>query len=288
MPPPIRYPLPTLLLLILIGLLSWKGEVWTRSLKGSIQSRWARLNPGPSIPSSTEPQVLAGPIVRKLLLLREDVPVSDQPGRSATNSIRLRMFLDIYDQWPLDGRPDFYRVGNRNPIGWIRAEDALEWSTRLVVQPSDEPEGVASVPVLSWRGTSIEVGAWEVGQPWRKLAPKRTLSANALRPDALQVFLSRQELLTLIRKTSTDLSDEAALDLRLRAILGRLYDVRSLPKDDLEAALAYLPSQVRPPVPPVLSILQINEQLARFNENWTAEASWGGLTFQPVPLSYLP
>src|SRR2546423_963051 len=101
--PPIRYPLPTLLLLLLVGLAAWGGEKATRPLRAALAGRFTRAVEGPPIPSSTRPQVVAGPIVRRALLLHDDVAVSGRPGGPPTETIRLRMFVDVYDVWPLQG-----------------------------------------------------------------------------------------------------------------------------------------------------------------------------------------
>src|SRR5690242_6690914 len=113
--PPIRYPLPTLVALMLLGLLVWRGEAWTRSLRAAFAARLSRAVEGPPLPHSDRPQIVAGPIVRRALLLHDDVPVSDRPGGPASQTIRHRMIVDIYDVWPLTGQATHYRVGTRRP-----------------------------------------------------------------------------------------------------------------------------------------------------------------------------
>ena len=93
--PPIRYPLPTLVALVLLGLLVWRGEAWTRSLRAAFTARLSRAVEGPPPPHSDRPQIVAGPIVRRALLLHDDVPVSDRPGGPASQTIRRRLFADL-------------------------------------------------------------------------------------------------------------------------------------------------------------------------------------------------
>src|SRR5262245_31594776 len=116
--PPIRYPLPTLIALVVLALALWRGEAWTRPLRAALAARLARAVEGPPVPHSDRPQVVAGPIFRKGLLLHDDVAVASRPGGPPVelDTIRHRMFVDIYDAWPLTGAATDYRVGNRRPI----------------------------------------------------------------------------------------------------------------------------------------------------------------------------
>src|SRR3954447_13677273 len=107
--PPIRYPLPTLVLLVLVTLLLWRGATWTRPLRSAVAARLTRAGEGPPIPHSDSPQVAARPITRTALLLHDDAPVADRPGGRAAETIRHRMFVDVYDAWPLQGAPEHYR-----------------------------------------------------------------------------------------------------------------------------------------------------------------------------------
>src|SRR3954453_1465283 len=95
--PPIRYPLPTLVLLCVLGLVAWRGERMTRPLRAAWAARLQRAREGPPVPSSRDPQVVSGPIVRKALLLHDDVTASVRPGGPPEETIRLRMFVDVYD-----------------------------------------------------------------------------------------------------------------------------------------------------------------------------------------------
>ncbi|AGA26187.1 hypothetical protein [Singulisphaera acidiphila] len=300
--PPIRYPLPTLVLLVILGLITWRGETMIRPLKSALAERWQRQFEGPPVPNSTEPKVVAGPIIRKALLLHDDVITSDHPAGSPSETIRLRMFVDIYDVWPLSGPPDFYRVGNRRPIGWVNANDLLPWETRLVVHVPDDGSAAAdarasndhrpttsrpALPVLSWTADSVEVARWDEALPWQAVSGRVPIRLAALRPEDWGVWISRPELLSLLRRTGPN-PGEPAKTTRLRAILGRLSDDRPLSAKDQAAAIAFLPAQVFMPEGNLMSILGSNESLARVNENWKPEASWGGVSFQFLPLSALP
>src|SRR4051794_24691335 len=95
--PPIRYPLPMLIAVFVASLLLWRGESWTRSLRASLSTRLARAVQGPPIPLSDRPRVVAGPITRRALLLHDDVTVATTPGGTPSETIRHRMFVDIYD-----------------------------------------------------------------------------------------------------------------------------------------------------------------------------------------------
>jgi|GEM_PF-2102365 len=290
--PPIRYPLPTLFVIVLLGLIIWRGEPSTRPLRTALAERWHRRTEGPPIPRSTRPQQLAGPVVRRGLLLRDDVPISDRPGGPSTEAVRLRMFVDIYDVWPLTGTPTHYRVGNRRPIGWASANDLLPWSTRLVVRapganPSRDSSGDSkrpALPVLSWNADTIEVASWEESRPWQVVEARVRLPLASLPPEDWGVWISRPELLTLLRKTGPDLSEPPEV-VRLRALIGRLTDDRPLTAAELAKIRGFLPAAVLPSHMPVL---QASEALARANENWTPEATWSGISFQFLPLSMLP
>lgn len=302
MPPPIRYPLPTLLALVALTLLLWRGEALTRSLRSTLSARLARVVEGPPIPHSDRPQVVAGPIVRKALLLHDDVTAAGRPGGPPSETIRRRMFVDIYDIWPLSGAPTHYRVGNRRPIGWVQSADLLPWDTRLVLRApegtlplSDTPSLVASapvavgrssLPVLSWSTDAIRIAVWDPDHPWTELDRRAWVRQSSLPPTSWGVWLTREELLALLRRTLSPASSESPPRLRLRALLGRLLDDRPLTEDDLRAARAALPS-------PALSISaasldEARDLLARANEQWSAETSWGGLSFQFIPLEMLP
>ena len=301
--PPIRYPLPTLIALVLLALLFWRGEAWTRSFRSALAARLARAVEGPPIPHSDRPQVVAGPIIRRALLLRDDVPVADRPGGPPSETIRHRMFVDIYDVWPLQGAPEHYRVGNRRAIGWVRGADLLPWDTRLVIRGEGEALPLADVPDHSPRPITIAIIAPRSGVAHRLalgrgLGPGPSLVRGRSPRMAAGIGLAGGELggLALARgapgpapadaRPGHRTMRESAEKLRLRALLGRLLDDRPLSDADVQAARAALP-------PPALAIAagsrdEASDRLARVNEEWSAEASWGGVSFRFVPLEALP
>lgn len=273
--PPIRYPLPTFVLLVVLGLLAWRGETMTCPLRSALAERWERQFAGPPVPNSTEPKVVAGTIVRKALLLHDAVATTDRPSGAPAEPIRLRMFVDIYDVWPLSGPPDFYRVGNRRPIGWVSANDLLPWETRLVVHspegesrsaaanPSNDrprPASRPALPVLSWTADTVEVATWDELLPWQSVKGHAPIRIAQLRPDDWGVWISRPELLSLLRRTGPKPTEPAKLT-RLRAILGRLSDDRPLSAQAQAAAIAFLPVQVFTSRDDPLSLLESNEAL---------------------------
>jgi hypothetical protein len=285
--PPIRYPLPMLVLLILVVLVSWRGEAWTRPLRSAVAGRMARAVEGPPLPHSDQPQVVAGPITRRALLLHDGVTVADRPDArpSQARTIAHRMFVDVYDVWPLQGAPDHYRVGNRRPVGWVDREDVLLWDTRLVLravgQIGQSADG-RSLPVLDWRPDAVQVAVWDDDRPWSEVARTTWLPTADLPAASWGVWLTREELLALIPRTMT----APPLHLRLRTLLGRLLDNRPLTDEDVQTARAALPAQafaIRAATPG-----ESRERLARVNEHWAPEASWGGLSFQLVPLEAMP
>lgn len=299
--PPIRYPLPTLVLALAAALVVWRGERMTRPLRSALAGRIARVVDGPPVPSSPEPQVVAGPIVRRALLLHGDVTVSPRPGSAPSDVIRLRMFVDIYDVWPLRGEPSWYRVGNRKAVGWVRSADLLPWNTRLVVHPPEgtiargrlapDVKGVAldgrtSYPVVDWKPEGVEIAVWKGSSPWQELTRNFWVENDVLSPAAWGVWLSREEVLALLLRPTDTLSTSECQRLRLRAILGRLADHRPVSDQDLAAARRVLPPQAFEAAPP--DSPPSSEALARVNADWTAEASWSNLTFRFVPLSALP
>jgi hypothetical protein len=285
MPPPIRYPLPTLVALVLLGLLFWRGEAWTRPLRSSLAARVARVAEGPPVPHSDRPQVVGGPITRKALLLHDDVDVAARPGRRPFTTMRHRMFVDVYDVWPLTGEATHYRVGNRRPLGWVKAVDVLPWDTRLVIRRGAD---VPPAPLVAWSGQTLWVATFVFDGTWSDLQGRESVQQSTLRPEAWGVWLSREELLALIRRTLAAGAGarETAPLIRLRAVLGRLLDQRRLTDTDLQSARAALPA-------PALTIAtgsasEASDRLARINEQWSPTASWGGLTFQFIPLEALP
>lgn len=298
-PPPIRYPLPMLILVIAVGLLAWRGAAWTRPVWSALKTRWERVVEGPPVPSSAEPQAVAGPIVRRVLLLHEETPAASRPGGKTSEIIRQRMFADVYDVWPLKGTPTHYRIGNQRAIGWVSAADVLPWSTRLVVRaPSGQlalaegPGGATGtpvevgdvpLPVLDWQGGSVRVAAWDREAPWARIERTGWVGLDELPAEAWGVLLSRVEVLKLIRLADNS-QGPARQEVRLRAVSGRLVDAPVIDRAGLEAARAALPPVAFAPN----QTASTTEPLAELNAQWSPDASWGGLTFQFVPLADLP
>lgn len=285
--PEIRYPLPTLIAIVFIGVIVWRGEAMTRPLRSAIADRWRKSMEGPPVPSSDHPQVVAGPITRRGLLLPDGVAASRLPGGPPAETIRLRMFVNIYDVWPLDGKSDYFRVGNRQPIGWVKAADVLPWNTRLVVERKEPGVSSSSSPVLSWDESSVHIAEWPSDAPWRDVRPaERDVALSDLPPDRWGVWLSRDELLELLARVGRLSKGQSTEPLRVRAVLGWLVDDRSISGADLGAAKAYLPRVVF--ADSAAAEGSPSERLARINENWETEASWGGLHFRAIPLQALP
>jgi hypothetical protein len=294
--PPIRYPLPTLILLAAVVLLAWRGEALTRPLRSALASRWERVVSGPPVPSSTEPKVVAGPILRRVLLLSVPVNAWDRPGgTTVVEVIRHRQFADVYDVWPLKKGPvTHYRIGNRRPVGWVRAEEVLPWDTRLVIRAPGgsltlaDPGLVTEVgkiplPVLGWDEKRLQVAVWRGGSPFGLLAWTGWFRSREVPPEAWAVLLSQLEVQRLVERFPSDSSEPPEMT-RLRAVLGRLSDPRPLSRNDLEAARAYLPS----PVFEVKPSPTRAEDLLQIFEHWTPDAAWSGFTFKAIPLSALP
>jgi hypothetical protein len=300
-PPPIRYPLPTLVALIALVLILRYAAVVTRPLQRALVARWTRVIEGPPVPSSTEPKVLAGPITRRVLLLKDGVVASVLPNGAPIETIGKRMFADIYDVWPLAGPRAFYRIGNRRPFGWVPAAAALPWDTRLTVSDPEtslslastaEESGSTSVklqkpsPVLAWTTTHIQVAVWDRERPWEAVERIGWVRASDVPESAWGTFLSRDELLAFLRRLLNRESDESLDSLRLRAVLGRTTENVAFSKQAVDAARSALPAVVcaRQPTSREAS----TEQLSRINEQWSAEAAWSSLEFRAIPLSALP
>jgi hypothetical protein len=271
--------------LVPLLLLLWRGEAWTRSLRSALTARLSRAVEGPPLPHSDRPRVVAGPIVRRALLLHDDVPVAARPGGPAVETIRRRMFVDVYDIWPLAGEATHYRVATRRPLGWVKASELLPWDTRLVFQPKGAS---LSLPVLAQHPGAVEIAVWDADRPWSALERRQWVRTSDLTPASWGVWLLRDELLALLRRTLAEGTGRAASreTLHLRAVLGRLLDDRPLGDEDVQATRTILP-------PPVLTIAagsvdEARDRLARINEAWSAEASWSGLFFEFVPLEALP
>ena len=295
--PPIRYPLPTMLALGLASLLAWKGAEWSRDWRAELAQRLKLAVEGPPVPNSPRPKVVAGPITRRALLLRDETPASSRPNGPTVETIDRRMFVEVYDTWPVPGPTTHVRVGNRKPIGWVPSADVLEWDTRLVLKSSngrltlaDSPDGPGQVvevgrgplPVLAWNDRAIEVAVWDLAHPWSKVARRGWVRLGGLPAEAWGVWISQVELPILLGLAN---QGDSPMLSRLRAVLGRLADNRPWSVADLDAA--------RPALPPGVFANKPDPQkaagrLAEANARPASDAGWSGLTFQFLPLTDLP
>jgi hypothetical protein len=279
MPPPIRYPLPTMVAALVLALFAWRGAGWINAVRHSLAARWQRTVEGPPMPASSAPQVVAGPMIRRALLLHDDTPVSPRPGASPTDRIARRSWVDVYDVWPLDGTPTHLRVGNRRPLGWVAVADALPWDTRLVVKTGNVP-----VPVVGWRERAVEIALWDRERPWSALAGRETMRLADLPPGSIGVLVAREELPALLSHSLAAGDDQARDRARLRAVLGRLLEPVSWTAAEVARARAALPAAVferRAAGNPA-------ERIAAANAELKADAEWGGHAFRFVPLEDLP
>jgi len=288
--PPIRYPLPTALALVIASLLIWRGEAWTRAWRLEVASRVGRAVNGPPVPRSSRPQVVAGPMIRRGLLLRDATPVLDRPRGSKTEIIDRRMFVDLYDEWPDAAKPSHYRVGNRSPIGWVAADSLLPWNTRLVVRPpsgrlildgKEVQVGKVACPVLHWRSDAVELAIWSKEQPWETLGRRGWVRLADLPVDAWGVWISQVELPNLLRLA---LGGDSEV-VRLRVMLGRIAAADPLTRNDVDLARPALPALVFAPETYRPSAV---ERLAEANARPQADARWSGLSFRFLPLTDLP
>jgi hypothetical protein len=300
MPPPIRYPLPTLMAILLLGLVAWRGGEWLRVLGQAVSTRWQRVVEGPPVPASTAPMVVAGPIIRKGLILRDGAPISVRPETKPFDTIGPRKFVDIYDVWPLKGTPSYFRVGNLGPIGWISAADCFAWDTRLVIRapggrltlarsldgPTVEVDvGLSPLPVTAWRGSWVEVAIWDIQQPWKVVASRGWLDLEKLPRSAVGVLLLSTVELPRLLTLAVEADDPGIRDsVRLRAILGRLVENVAWTASDVDTARKALPSRVFERTMGVNS----SERIAGLNASNSVDAAWGGREFRFVPLDDLP
>jgi hypothetical protein len=296
MPPPIRYPLPTLIAMLMLGLVAWRGAGWVHAVSEAVSSRWQRVVEGPPVPSSTSPMVVAGPIIRRGLILRDGTPVSSRPEAKPTDSITRRIFVDIFDLWPLKGPPTHFRVGNRGPIGWVASTDCLAWDTRLVIRapggrlalarkfdgPTAEVDvGSFPMPVTAWQAGWVEVAIWRSDQPWSSVESRGWLDLERLPRSSVGVLLAREELPALLLGLDDPASQRRA---RLRAVLGRLGEDPSWSARDVDLAFKALPACVSARSAGV----NPSERLAVLNASPAFDVAWSGHKFKFVPLDDLP
>ncbi|QDV37203.1 hypothetical protein [Tautonia plasticadhaerens] len=299
-PPPIRFPLPTLILVVLLAVVGWWGRAWLEAVGDAVRSGFARIASGPPVPSSDVPMRREGGIVRKVLLLRDGVQATRVPDGPLADTIGRRIFADVYDIWPIRGEPTHYRIGNRRPIGWVSAADVLPWDTRLVLVPepgtipltgnsknSDEV-GIdvdgTPLPVIDWEGRRVQVAIWEPGASWERIDQTVWVPIDGIRAD-FGVFLSRAELLELLRR-SLDASPDELRAMRIGALLGRLAPGESIGGDQVEQAERAMPGAIDWTLG--LADAPLSDRLGRLNDEWDADAAWEGIEYRAVPLEVLP
>jgi hypothetical protein len=298
-PPPIRYPLPTLVVVVVVAALAWRGEGWIRGAFAAIAAPLKKVVKGPDYPQSQRPQVFAGSISRKVLRLREDVPIHPRPAAAPSGSFRARGFSDLYDVWPLSGPPEHLRIGNDKLVGWVAAIDGLPWDTRLVVRvPAgsivlhDSPKGGAEarvdvgagslLPALEWTDKAIKVAVWDSSEPWSKVARVGWIAAKDLPRETWEVLLTESEVVALRRAARRSSSPDESAKARLQAILGLLLSDQTLSADDLRTLRSALPAHV------VSNAGGSQAEPDALLTPTPAAASWGGLSFRAVPVGALP
>jgi hypothetical protein len=295
--PPIRYPLPTILALILTTLLAWFGAEMTKEWRSEMSQRLRLAVEGPPVPNSPRPEVFAGPITKRALLLLDQTPATSRPNGPTVETIDRRMFVDVYNTWPSPGPVSHVRVGNRKPIGWVPVGDVLLWDTRLVIQVpggrlklAETPDGIAqsvevgrlSLPVLAWTEKAVEVAVWDQANPWSKIARRGWVRPGDLPTEAWGIWISQVELPILLGLANQGESPRLA---RLRAVLGRLADNHPWSSSDVETITKTLPAFIfEGETNPQKSA----GRLAEANAQPSSEAGWSGLTFRFLPLGDLP
>lgn len=300
-PPPIRYPLPTLVLLAALALIGWRGKAWFTAMAAPIRAGITRSLAGPPVPSSSAPMRRAGPIVRKVLVLRDGVEATDLPDGEPVETISRRVFADVYDLWPLKGEPTHYRIGNRRPIGWVVAEAVLAWDTRLVLRPTDglltirdDPSaaegeavsvGSSSLPVIDWDEDAVRIVLWETNDAWSRVGRLGWVRIDEVGADEVGVLMSRSELFEAMR-LSMEGGNPSVVPERILAVLGRLGEGGGWTREEVGEALDALPTQ--------LMLIRGGpaersaDRLERINEEWNPETSWSGIEYQRIPMDALP
>ncbi|WZO96811.1 hypothetical protein EP7_003816 [Isosphaeraceae bacterium EP7] len=284
-PPPIRYPLPTLVALLALAVVAWKGSHW-------VLLAMARLAPmstiaGTAYPSSTKPIALVGPLPLRVLLLGTSIPVSETPGGPMLEPIRHTMFAKVFDTWPRKGTTTHLRVGNKSAIGWVDVSLTLNWPTRLVVR-IEKVEGVPSgvYPVLSWREGRVVLAIWMPRREWAEVDRYATLDLADLAPDAWQVWCSEDELQSALGATVAPHAAQKPGSIRLAALFGRLGESTEWDAPDFKAVRGFLPTQLA--MFPVPHLADAAERLAEINRAWSPDATWSGVEYRAVPVADFP
>lgn len=292
--PPIRYPLPTLILVTITCVLIWSGGEWIEGTRADLAERWMRLTTSPPIPipASTEPKILAGSIRSRLLILEDDVDYSEVPDGLPVGKVRNRSFADLYDRWPVEGSITHMRIGNRRPLGWMPTDRLLAWETRLVLVDgrfTDQSGQEITLrggpfPVVDQNATSIEIVEWGNGGPWHSGGKSVHISVSSIPDTTWCVWLTRAEVLGLIGRDRNQAASPgfARPVAVLRAMIG-------LPiKDELftndEAELVHTLLDAAQKIPPTSKL----DALTRINENWKPDATWGGVEYKAVRLVDIP
>ncbi len=276
-----------MLIVALCGLIAWRGEVATRSLREALQTRIRRAVAGPPVPSSSSPRKLIGPLVRRALLREGGLGATDRPGGRVVETIRLRQFVDVYDEWPTLGRSTHLRVGNRKPIGWILSDQVLDWRTRLVFLPDLKGSNRSPcLPVLEWNAEgAIRIAIWEDASPWIELKETRWLTPGQVEDGSWGVWLSREELLASMGRVSRSTTAERLFEERLRMITGQFGRGPGWSQSEIQEVRSWLPRQVALATEGETTTKL--QKLARVNEEWSDEAVWSGVGFRFLRLSDL-
>jgi hypothetical protein len=283
-PPPIRYPLPTLLVLTFLVVIAWRGASAIASVRKAIATAvHERFNP--PAPKSDHP-ILDGPIVRKVLLLHDDVKLQKEPDGRVLDPIHRRGFFNVFDVWPLKGEPTHLRIGNQRAFGWVSTRDALVWNTRLVLIQ----DGVAK-PIVKWDDQHAWHVDWVQDQEWKEVEGIHSVALDSLPYSEWAVLLSRDELLALLAicqaHAANDRIDLKERDeLRARALVGRITSNERVSENEVSAILNTLPPRLDTPLKDESE--SVSERLARLNENWRTEVSWSELSFGVVRVADLP
>lgn len=297
-PPAIRYPLPALALLVLLGLVTWRGADSVQAIRSDLTSRWAKLTERPAVPfpASTDPLVLAGAIHERVLILEDEVPYSAQPDGPTIGFIRHREFADFYDRWPIKGDATHIRVGNRRPLGWVEIGKAISWTTRLVLLPSEDHASILTEsgasfdlkgspkPILGQNPNQLHIHNWGETGAWHVGGQGVVLKADTVPANCWGVWLTRSELLALIGRDRSQLNTSTSRpNLVIRALLGLPINDRPLSSEETGMALTLLGPAVSQE-----GVTTKLDALARLNEEWKPDAVWGGVEYRGVRLIDIP